>query len=274
MDLGGPPQLVFGLFIFTLIRFRYKACKPRIQSHHGACSERLEKQIVFAVFAGSLLLCVPNFIYFTPLRKAHFNCYMLHQTELAMSIPHFSKVWFWYQCVVFRTLPSLLLLIFTLLIVGEIRKISKLGRVLNRTSTNEVRATKMLMTIIICTIVAEIPKIAIPVVYRLKATSSMDSWSFESQLLEHSLNGFLEIFLLLNSSINFIIYCSMSKYFRETCKDMIYMTRVCVKYRHMSRTHVTQLNENEALEMNNLADDTENLQFEKTCNDTFVSTFK
>ena len=210
-------------FTLAIAIVRYRACTPRPPPRD--LNQRQAKLILIAMSFGCFLIFIPTFIYFTVVKSTNTPCYKISHSDV---IPNFHKFWFWFVFITYRILPNSLLLVFTTLILWELKKISHQRRVTlgNRNCRQEIWATKMLLSIVLCTIISEIPKLVMLLVYRASYdesdTESHDSYmeKVESYLLQKSVLNCFEMFILLDSCINFVIYCTMSKSFRETFKKM------------------------------------------------------
>ena len=202
---------------------RYRACYPRAPPHDFTQNQAM---LVIAVTCiGCLIINIPNFLYFNVVENPGTRCFATTKSEVVKSIPAFDDFWFWFIFTTYRLLPNILLLVFTGLIIRELKNISVRRQVTlgNRNCRQEVWATKMLVAIVIFTMITEFPKLIAPLVYRAKEESKSDEnfiEILEANLLEKSVNSFLECFILLDSCVNFVIYCSMSKMFRETFVNM------------------------------------------------------
>ena len=205
---------------------RYMACKPRLPPRD--LNKTQAKLVILTVGIGSLLICVPNFVYFDVDQNKRTACYKITQSDMVKSSKYFHDFWFWFVFLAYRLVPNSLLILFTGLILWELRKIAIQRRTTlgNRTSSEEILATKMLLSIAIFTVLTECPKIIVPLVYRFSFNASEHNShanfleKIESKLLKESVMSFLENFILLDSCVNFIIYCSMSRVFRVTFMTM------------------------------------------------------
>ena len=203
---------------------RYKSCKAKFP--HKEISKKQARRVILLVLLFSCVLCVPSFMYFT-VRQSATSCFKTTQTQLVKSLTHYGDFWFWYVFLAYRVIPNVLLVVFTILILWELKKISlnRMVTIGNR-STEDILATKMLVSIVIITIVTELPKMVVPLIYRFKYDTlnneSRDHFveTFEHIIFQHSVRHLVEIFVLLDSCVNFVIYCNMSRMFRDTFVKM------------------------------------------------------
>jgi hypothetical protein len=84
----------------------------------------------------------------------------------------------------------------------------------NKADKRTDRTTKMLLAVLLLFLITELPQ----GVFGLM--SSLQGWCFFKMCYNRA-GEVMDILALLNGSINFILYCSMSKQFRQTFRQLI-----------------------------------------------------
>ncbi|CAH8596149.1 receptor [Schistosoma haematobium] len=137
----------------------------------------------------------------------------------------------WLQAVITKIAPSFLLTILTILLIIELQKSIKRRKLLflhrdkslsiiqstsipplyndeSKKLNRETRTTALLLTIVLCFLVIELPQgILVTCIHLID--------KFEENVYQH-LGDLLDFLTLLNESISFIIYTTMSYQFRQT----------------------------------------------------------
>ncbi|CAF2098354.1 unnamed protein product [Rotaria magnacalcarata] len=133
--------------------------------------------------------------------------------------------------VIFKLIPCMLLLLFSFLLVQQLRSALKQSQNLHRNSTTNFSKEKRkgrfrgrkrekenrrttLMLVIVCALflVTELPQGAILFLTFLSKQQKSNPYF---QIYQH-LGDTFDILALINNSVNFILYCLMSKAFRDT----------------------------------------------------------
>ena len=184
------------------------------------------------------------------------NCYNADDSEFAKSNPFIKNYDFWFAGVAMQIIPSSLMSVFTLLLMRKIRRsvsfrkastinmrasmekvnsitdvhyvstrksstssnsymgsIKKFSALRKQASVRDfVRTSKMLMMIVVCSIVSDIPLGVIVMIINYDKT-----WYFRYG--QHLFNPCM-LLSYINSSINIIFYCTMSRHFRGAAKEI------------------------------------------------------
>ena len=128
---------------------------------------------------------------------------------------------YWIQSLVVKLVPCLLLTIFTLVLVAAMRRARRRHAVLKQQgrrveserAREHNRTTGMLLAVVLLFLVTELPQGV------LTLCSIFSSSLFEQ--VYWPLGDLLDMTALINNSVNFVLYCSMSQQFRDTFVRLI-----------------------------------------------------
>jgi len=90
----------------------------------------------------------------------------------------------------------------------------------------------MLITVVMCFVITEFPQGILVLI------CFSDSWYFDNVYI--LLGDFLDVIVLLNSSVNFILYASMSAHFRHTFRTKVWNPVAKRLKCHKSATSIQQ----------------------------------
>ncbi|CAF1359029.1 unnamed protein product [Rotaria magnacalcarata] len=191
---------------------------------------------VISVVVVSIILCVPSYIEHRIVNNytndtSSLPSYRFEQSRLSEYLSLRSTV-FVLHAVIFKLIPCILLLLFSFLLIHQLRsalaKAEKVqrhsatsinlinnGRMRGRRHEKENRRTT-LMLVIVCALflITELPQGAILLLAFLSKQKSDDYYEIYQQL-----GDTFDILALINNSVNFILYCLMSRAFRDTFKQ-------------------------------------------------------
>ncbi|CAL8091694.1 unnamed protein product [Calicophoron daubneyi] len=145
---------------------------------------------------------------------------------------------FWLQAILLKIVPSFTLAVLTVLLINEMRNASKRRKILQQKDAknhlrcllrdganreriqqhNESRTTALLLTILICFLTVEVPQGVLVICLHLIP-------DFHTNVYQ-PLGDFIDFITLVNESINFVIYTSMSHQFRKAFCHVFYSGRV------------------------------------------------
>lgn len=181
--------------------------------------------IVFIVIFGSVLLLIPNYVSSKLVQlerngTAVSGIYVLADPRLGtprVKASVFSS--FILYSIVAKMIPCFLMIVFGALLLKTLdnhgrvtrKKLSKLGVVMNRPYTS--RTTIMLLIVMVLFLVTELPQ-GILLILSLTIENFFDT-------VYIPLGDTMDILALINNSINFVLYCSMSVEFRRTISKWI-----------------------------------------------------
>ncbi|CAI9724755.1 sex peptide receptor-like [Octopus vulgaris] len=202
----------------TLALFRYIFIRyPRKGTY--LCSIPRAKLAVILVTVVTTIVCVPNSATLEIKCNAGHNSTMWYvdfrENNEAERI--LKKMNFWVHAFILKLLPSLLLTILSILLVKTMQEVEiRRKRLLSRSGRTDDdsgrerktnRTTKMLLTVVVLFLITETPH----GIFILIGTFN----SFFKNYYIY-LGDTLDILTLINNGINFVLYCTMSKQFRET----------------------------------------------------------
>ena len=215
----------------TLTVFRYIFIKhPRRGT--VMCTLQRAKIAVFLNYVVTLIVCIPNFVTITvqgsPMVSQQDNStYYLWfvQYKLDNAVDNFVyKFNFWIQAILVKLVPCVGLTILSVLLVRTMKKADRRRRNLKMKSTTKSveressrdrktnRTTRMLLVVVFLFLLTEFPQGI------LNLLSGILSHFVEE--VYWPLGDLVDILALINNCVNFILYCSMSKQFRDTFIDI------------------------------------------------------
>ncbi|XP_062616280.1 G-protein coupled receptor dmsr-1-like [Saccostrea cucullata] len=245
--------VTLALFRYIFIRF------PRLGAQY--CNIHKAKIAVVAVVIVVSLVCVPYSVNFT-IGEHNFtdpNGVIPNGTTYTIQMKQeseFEKILyninFWIQAILIKLLPSFLLTIFSILLVNTMRNAEKRRKKLlnnvpmsdengatSASSTTTAsrkqkksrsnRTTKMLLAVVILFLLTETPQGILSVMGGLD-----DSFFMHIYL---PLGDLLDIITLINNGINFVLYCTMSKQFRDTFLKLFLKNVLHQEYRRTKNTY-------------------------------------
>lgn len=219
----------------TLAVFRYVFIRfPRRGARY--CNVQRTKTAVIAVSVAVIIVCIPNSITYE-LRSGNAtkfgfqnvsNSSLLYWVDVKTNTTAeivLQKINFWVQAILVKLLPCFLLTIFSFLLVRTMQGAEKRRKkLLNKNSVTDgetqpigssskrskrsIRTTRMLLTVVILFLITETPQGI------MSLLSGLIEGFFHNVYMP--LGDLLDILALINNGINFILYCTMSKQFRDT----------------------------------------------------------
>ena len=209
--------LTVSLAVFRYIVVCHHTLGPRL------CNIRRAKFTIACVFLGTVIFCIPNYVMYFP-KEIELDGKRGYWFTVNPFVTEFVKVInFWLYGVVLKVAPCVLLTVLSWLLLRAMREADRTRRRLKnagkraeseRTSEHN-RTTAMLVAIVLCFVVTELP----PGI--LAFLSGVDSHFFYEVYVP--LGDIFDITVLVNSSVNFLLYCIMSRQFRKTFKDVFWI---------------------------------------------------
>ncbi|KAK2168176.1 hypothetical protein NP493_1238g00000 [Ridgeia piscesae] len=201
----------------TLAVFRYISVRyPHYRKCH--CSVRRAKLAILFVWLATLVVCVPNLLVMTinEMRDVTGSVWIV---SLRMETPTerlMHSFNFWIQAVVVKLIPCGGLTVLSLLLLRTMKKVQRARRKMHMANcvgnphreraTN--RTTAMLLTVVVLFLITEFPQ-------GIMSLLSGILPSFVDEVYG-PLGDIMDIFVLINTSVNFVLYCTMSRDFRKT----------------------------------------------------------
>ncbi|KAI5642988.1 serpentine type 7TM GPCR chemoreceptor srw domain-containing protein [Phthorimaea operculella] len=214
----------------SLAIWRYIAIKYSDRSHI-LCTERRCSIAILTSFVLPPILCIPTFMVFD-IHKKNLDD---PRVEVAYHVDAdyqgtLYQATFWVHAVLMKLLPCSILTVISVWLIRalysanqhqkNLRNYSacpaaeKMVKRQHKADKRTDRTTKMLLAVLLLFLVTELPQGI------LGLMSGLLGWCFFKRC--YDLFGELMDFLaLLNGAINFILYCSMSRQFRQTFRAML-----------------------------------------------------
>lgn len=191
------------------------------------CSMKRAKIAIGLTYIITIFACIPNYVSFTihdvlATKIGSGDSMISYRVDFAQLKygDLIRKFNFWFYSVVMKLIPCLALTVLSTALVralceAEDRRRRLKGRAPNpdgasASSHNQRsadRTTRMLLAVLLLFILTEFPAGV------LSLLSGIDNQFFESYV---RVGDILDILALINSSVNFILYCTMSRQFRKT----------------------------------------------------------
>lgn len=200
------------------------------------CSVRKAKIAIASVYVSTFLLCIPNGLSFEIQEdRANQTTILANSTVtdanrcVTYEVTFYSvrdrtgilyHINHWIHAVFFKLLPCALLTILTCLLIKVMHdshtrrlKLEKLGQLEESTVTGEHnRTTAMLFTVVCLFLITELPQGVLTL-----CSIFIDGFYQDVYI---PLGDLLDFLALLNNSINFVLYCTMSNKFRRTFVEL------------------------------------------------------
>ncbi|KPJ09637.1 Thyrotropin-releasing hormone receptor [Papilio machaon] len=215
----------------SLAVWRYVAIKYS-DKNHILCTERRCSVAILSSFVLPPILCVPTFLVFdihTALVIEPSGPMILYHVD-ADQEGMLYLINFWVHAVVIKLLPCCILTVISLWLIFEVyranehqKKIrvydicptNKTGKRQNRANKRANRTTKMLVAVLVLFLVTELPQGILGLLSGLLGRCFFKGC--------YDLFGeLMDALALLNGAINFILYCSMSRQFRMTFRQLVW----------------------------------------------------
>ncbi|KAI8745527.1 G-protein coupled receptor [Biomphalaria glabrata] len=214
----------------SLAIFRYIVIKFPLRAA-TLCSRYRAKVTIFLVCVLVTVICIPNSLSYSYVSNKSDNVTNWYITVIGgMEGYNFVRKFnLWFSPFLVRLLPCLLLLWLSFLLIQELRRAAERSSKLRsqendhrddtiqkRTETN--RTTGMLVVVVVLFIVIELPHGILLILVATKRDYFYDVYD--------PLGDLIDDITLLNNGINFVIYCTMSKKFRDTFIAMFSCSKV------------------------------------------------
>ncbi len=204
--------LTVALAVFRYIVVCHHTLGPKL------CNLYRAKITILAVFVSTVLFCIPNYVMYKPVQLDEGGWWFAENDFISPFMKVFS---FWLFGVVLKIAPCILLTVLSSLLIYAMSQADKKRRRLksqgkraeSERASEHNRTTAMLVAVVLCFVIAELPQGI------LAFLSGVDTNIFMSVYVP--LGDVWDIIVLLNSSVNFILYF-MSRQFRKTFKEVFF----------------------------------------------------
>lgn len=203
------------LAVFLAI-LRYQCLKAPQQGNNLPIYKTIG--IMSIIYALGALLMVPNYVImrFQPIPYRNTSEYMYRLTDLGIGTPNpdpLPVALFWMYALVGKLIPCLLISVFGGLLLRTLQLSKKRSESLHQGSHQKrlkqhSRTTRMLLAVIVLLLITELPQGILVVM-----SGSLEGFFNNVYAL---LGDFIDILALINNSVNFALYTTMSQQFRDT----------------------------------------------------------
>ncbi len=210
--------LTVSLAVFRYIVVCHHTLGPKL------CNLRRAKITIVAVLVANVIFCIPNYILYTTTTEEcpdrGYQCYWFDKNYF---VTDFHKMFnYWLFGVVLKVAPCVLLTVLSSLLIYAMHEADKKRRRLksqgkraeSERASEHNRTTAMLVAVVLCFVIAELPQ------GTLAFLSGVDQDIFDHIYVP--LGDVWDIIVLINSAVNFILYCIMSRQFRDTFRDVFF----------------------------------------------------
>lgn len=196
----------------TLAVWRYLSVAHPLYSRNH-CTLRRAKLAIASAYVVSPVLCLPNYFTFTTIQRN--GSYYLHPTRFAID-NNLISINFWTYGVVGKIIPCVALTVLSWQLIRALasarkRKEALQGRgVLGEGERHATdRTTRMLLAVLFLFLITEFPHGIVSMLGGILGDEFL-------QTCYAPLGNIFDFCALINCSINFILYCAMSRQFRQT----------------------------------------------------------
>ncbi|XP_042222561.1 G-protein coupled receptor dmsr-1-like [Homarus americanus] len=206
----------------TLAVWRYIAIAFP-QNNTTWCSMRRTHTVSIAAFFCSVICNIPNYLTFTISTIEHkgHTLYIVNVSHLALAhgmLLH--SINFWIYAVILKLLPCGALTGLSYALIRELLRAARRRAQLMKNAAGRGadaerqadRVTKMLLAILVLFLASEVPQGILGLL-----TVIPDSGFFPCY---QKLGEIMDMLVLFNSAINFLLYCAMSQQFRDTFSEL------------------------------------------------------
>lgn len=223
---------------------------------HILCTETRCTLAISISYILPILLCSPLYmvtsIQQTTIteRGKNYSLYHLNLSDFAKNNEHFYIFCFWTYSVFIKLLPCLILTVISYWLVKALCRAKKRKQILRGYNTCPTkqpaaemaerrptkserrtdRTTKMLVAVLLLFLITEFPQ---GILGLLSGILGKQFFLY----CYHLTGNFMDILALLNGAINFILYCSMSRQFRQTF-GQLFKPKILAKWPPVSQTEV------------------------------------
>ena len=183
------------------------------------CSLQRAKITIAIVIVATIISCLPQYFLYKVINiepATNISGYWVDKSDLVSVNEYYKTITFWIYGVIMKIGPCVLLTILSGCIIYAMRQarhrrqrlLQQSGRDTDHASHEHNRTTMMLVTVVLFFVITEFPQGI------LAAISGLDDEFFEQ--VYSNLGDLMDLLVLINSAINFILYCIMSQQFRDT----------------------------------------------------------
>lgn len=213
-------------FTVSLAVFRYIFVCHHVIGNRLCSLNRAILTIIIIIIA-TILVCIPNYFLYQVVKLPNLNSYWIMDSELVKKHDFYKVSIFWFFGVIMKVAPCILLTLLSSMIILTMHQASKRRvRLLQQTRSSDHdvnhehnRTTWMLVSVVLFFVITEMPQGILAMV------SGLNEHFFTT--VYSNLGDVMDLLVLLNSAVNFVLYCIMSQQFRDTFKNLFVMNWMC-----------------------------------------------
>ena len=225
LDLTCHTVMMWFLVCLTIIRYVF-ICNSRLSITR--ISLRRTKELLLLIVVVAAVGCIPMPFTMTIVERKASVSDSESENDTCYEVGEFDQIYT--SCVMFiygfviKILPSLLILVYSSLLIIHIKKAkdqsakfftsSAEAAMLHQRNKEQNRITLMLVVVVVCAVASETPNGVMSLI------SALDHVFL--QCVYRKIGEIFDVIAIINMSLNFMIYCSMSKQFRDTFKSLLH----------------------------------------------------
>ena len=215
--------LTVALAVFRYIMVCHHTMAPKL------CNIQRAKITIISTLLAIVIFCIPNYIIHEVIHLKelnerevmHIDGYWFKERAYATAHDRLLlTINFWLYGVVIKIIPCILLTLLSGLLIRAMQEASKKrarlmsqGMRAESERTNEHnRTTAMLVAVVLCFVITELPQGILCFMSGISQQFFADVYT--------PLGDVMDFLVLINSAVNFMLYCIMSRQFRDTFKDV------------------------------------------------------
>lgn len=225
-----------------LIKFPLKSVK--------ILSQRTTVTAILSIYAFSIIYCIPYWFeqeYVPELKRCQL-------TTIGKKIYKFVRIYSYIPIV--YLIPFLTLTFINISIIQNLieqgRRKQSLCLKRTRKKTADYRITMMLVAVIIIFVICQIPLLVLNVWYAIEPAKAYES------LIFHTLNSVGILFIVLNTSTNFFLYCFFGQKFRQTLMEFVIRLISRHQKKGLSRSSTSRSTINRSMKLRPLLSERQN----------------
>lgn len=230
----------------TLAVWRYIAVSVP-QRNRDWCSMPRARIAIVSSYLFSVVFCTPAYFTFS-IRDEEYedektgevtHMYLVDFSEVANA--HDRLLWhinFWVYSVLIKIIPCVVLTILSVSLIHALYKANERKKLVKGTGDNNAgdrscdRTTRMLLAVLLLFLITEFPQ---GILALLSGVLGEDFF----RTCYHNFGEMMDILALINSAINFILYCTMSRQFRNNFREL-FSPRILNKWMAIPQDPQTQ----------------------------------
>ncbi|KAH3880490.1 G-protein coupled receptor dmsr-1-like [Dreissena polymorpha] len=217
-------------FTVSLAVFRYIFVCHHVIGNRLCSLQRAILTITIIVIA-TIIVCIPNYFLYRVIKLSdegiNMSGYWIVDSHLVAQHNFYKVSIFWFFGVIMKVAPCILLTLLSSMIILTMHQASKRRvRLLQQTRSSDHdvnhehnRTTWMLVSVVLFFVITEMPQGILAMV------SGLNQYFFVE--VYGNLGDVMDLLVLLNSAVNFVLYCIMSQQFRDTFKNLFVINFRC-----------------------------------------------